>query len=74
MERFAENVVSQLSQGYLTPGGVMVAPRRYNFIGYAFQKADSSGVLKAIEEDIEAEIDREVGGVFSGKAIKLTIA
>ena len=74
MEKFAENVARQLAQGYLTPGGVLVASRRYNFIGYAFQKADSSGVLKAIEEDIKAEIDSVVGDVNSGAAIKLTIA
>lgn len=72
--RFAESVVAQLSQEYLTPGGVLVAPRRYNFIGYAFAIAESSGVISAIEEDIYKSIEAEIGTVFSDKVIQLTIA
>lgn len=74
VERYAENIVAQLQSSYLTPGGEMVAPRRYNFIGYAFAKAESSGIIDAIEEDISQSIEAEIGGVFSDKVIQLKIA
>jgi len=72
--RFAEAVVRQLSNEYYTEGGKLVAPRRYNFIGYAFARAESSGIISAIEDDIYKSIEAEIGGVFSGKVIQLTIA
>ena len=72
--RYAENIVAQLQSSYLTPGGEMVAPRRYNFIGYAFAKAENSGVIMAIEKDISKSIEAEIGSVFSDKVIQLTIA
>ena len=72
--RYAENIVAQLQSNYLTEGGEMVAPRRYNFIGYAFAKAENSGVIMAIENDINKSIEAEIGGVFSDKVIQLTIA
>ena len=72
--RFAEAVVAQLSNEYYTEGGKLVAPRRYNFIGYAFAKAESSGVISAIEDDIYKSIEAEIGTVFTGKVIQLTIA
>ena len=43
-------------------------------IGYAFAKAENSGVIMAIEEDIAQSIEAEIGGVFSGKVIQLKIA
>jgi hypothetical protein len=73
-ERYAENIVAQLQSNYLTEGGEMVAPRRYNFIGYAFAKAEGSGIIDAIEEDIAQSIEAEIGSVFSGKVIQLKIA
>ncbi len=73
-ERFAESVVRQLASQYLTKGGEMVAPRRYNFIGYAFAKAEGSGVISVIEDDIYKSIEAEIGSVFSDKVIQLTIA
>ena len=72
--RYSENIVAQLQSSYLTPGGEMVAPRRYNFIGYAFAKAEGLGVIMAIENDINKSIEAEIGGVFSDKVIQITIA
>jgi len=72
--RFAEAVVAQLSNEYYTEGGKLVAPRRYNFIGYAFAKAEGSGVISVIEDDIYKSIEAEIGSVFSDKVIQLTIA
>ena len=72
--RFAEAVVAQLSNEYYTEGGKLVAPRRYNFIGYAFAKAEGSGVISVIEDDIYKSIEAEIGTVFSDKVIQLTIA
>jgi len=72
--RFAEAVVAQLSQEYYTEGGKLVAPRRYNFIGYAFARAEGSGIISAIEDDIYKSIEAEIGTVFSDKVIQLTIA
>ena len=72
--RFAEAVVAQLSNEYYTEGGKLVAPRRYNFIGYAFARAEGSGVISVIEDDIYKSIEAEIGTVFSDKVIQLTIA
>ena len=72
--RFAEAVVAQLSNEYYTEGGKLVAPRRYNFIGYAFARAEDSGIISAIENDIYKSIEAEIGTVFTGKVIQLTIA
>jgi len=72
--RFAESVVRQLASQYLTKGGEMVAPRRYNFIGYAFARAESSGIIEQIEKDIYNSVEREIGLGLSGKVIQLTIS
>lgn len=72
--RFAESVVRQLASQYYTEGGKLVAPRRYNFIGYAFARAESSGIIEQIEEDIYNTVEREIGLGLSGKVIQLTIS
>ena len=43
-------------------------------VGHAFAKAENSGVIMAIEEDISQSIEAEIGSVFSDKVIQLTIA
>ena len=72
--RFAESVVRQLASQYYTEGGKLVAPRRYNFIGYAFARAEGSGIIEQIEEDIYNTVEREIGLGLSGKVIQLTIS
>tara|TARA_R110000824_G_C15009456_1_gene657147 strand:- start:329 stop:850 length:522 start_codon:yes stop_codon:yes gene_type:complete len=72
--RFAESVVAELQTQYLTSGGELIAPRRYNFIGYAFAKVESMGVIDKIEEDIHKTVEREIGLGLSGKVIQLTIS
>jgi len=59
--------------GYLTKGGVKVAPRRYFFIENAYQTANAEGVKKDIENSVSKEIEAILNKYGSFKAIQLTI-
>lgn len=59
--RFARNTARQLSQGYYTPGGKLVAPNRYFFVEIAMHNAESMGVITHIEEAIGKQIESVMG-------------
>ena len=68
------SITKALHSSYYTAGGLLVAPRRTDFIDEAFGLGDSLGISKMVEQDILKQIDAVIGGEGESKAIQLTIS
>tara|TARA_R110000772_G_scaffold240346_1_gene352541 strand:- start:154 stop:654 length:501 start_codon:yes stop_codon:yes gene_type:complete len=68
------SITEELHSSYYTEGGLLVAPRRTDFIDEAFGLGDSLGISKMVEQDILKQIDAVIGGEGESKAIQLTIS
>tara|TARA_R110002167_G_scaffold129432_1_gene312383 strand:+ start:45 stop:545 length:501 start_codon:yes stop_codon:yes gene_type:complete len=67
-------ITEALHSSYYTKGGLLVAPRRTDFIDEAFGLGDSLGINKMVEKDILKQIEAEIGEAGSSKAVQLTIS
>jgi hypothetical protein len=70
---FISHVKHELEDGYYTPGGKKVAPRRYFFIDFARESWRKSGAIKRIEDAIVKDVEDIVNKELVKKEIKLTI-
>jgi len=71
---FISHVKHELEDGYLTPGGEKVAPRRYFFIDFARESWKKSGAIRRIVDAIVKDVQGVVNKELLKKEINLTIS